>query len=97
MKKIMFVILVTLVVGSVYSQKKEIPAELVNRSWSKIFTTPPSTHTLIFYSDSTFSYTNPENDISASAKCQFDGNIVTFPWSVVLMKVCINLLLAEMN
>ena len=64
---------------NVYPQKKGIPAELLNRNWNRTVTTPPTIYTLIFNSDSTFSFTNPANNASFSLKCQFDDDVITFP------------------
>jgi hypothetical protein len=80
MKNLVFTLfLVVTFISNVQSQTKEIPNGLINGTWSRTVTTPPTTYTLFFSADSTFSFTNPANDASFSHKCQFNGDVITFP------------------
>ena len=79
MKNILTLIFVALLVSSAYSQKKGIPANLVDRTWGKTSTNPPASFTLLFKSDSTFIFGSTMNTSSAPLGYRYDKGVITFP------------------
>jgi hypothetical protein len=79
MKNILALIFVALLVSSAYPQKKGIPANLLNRTWSKTSTNPPATYTLLFKRDSTFMFGSTMNTSSSPLSYRYDKGVVTFP------------------
>jgi hypothetical protein len=79
MKNILALIFVALLVSSAYSQKKGIPANLLNRTWTKISTNPPATYTLLFKRDSTFIFGSTMNTSSAPIRYLYGNGVLTFP------------------
>ena len=65
--------------GSVCSQTKGIPPELLNRKWTRTVVSPPTTYIFIFKSDSTFTFTNPENSVTLSNSLIYKNVEITFP------------------
>jgi hypothetical protein len=80
MKSLIFTLLFTLtILGAVQSQTQDPIDKLFNRNWNKTVTTPPTTYTLIFRSDTTCIFINPANEMSIKAKFKLEANVVTFP------------------
>jgi len=79
MKSALILIITIFLVSCAYSQKKEIPSGLLNRTWNKVITNPPATVTLFFRSDSTFVVTNPGHGVPPVLAYNADDSIITFP------------------
>jgi hypothetical protein len=81
MKNILTFVFVALLVSSAYSQRKGIPANLLDRTWSKTSTDPPVTFTLLFQRDSTFIFGSTMDANSAPIRYRCDNGVITFPAS----------------
>jgi hypothetical protein len=74
---LLFVLGVT--ANSIYSQTKGIPAELADRTWKRTVETPPAVYSFVFKNDSSFTFTNPANDVLITLKFKLENDVITFP------------------
>ncbi|MGD0338888.1 MAG: hypothetical protein ABSB78_08875 [Bacteroidota bacterium] len=81
MKNILTLIFVALLVSGACSHEKGVPANLLDRTWSKTSTNPPATFTLIFKRDSTFIFGSTMNPSSDPIRYRCDNEVLTFPAS----------------
>jgi hypothetical protein len=80
-KNILTFIFVALLISSAYSQKKGIPANLLDRTWSKTSTNPSATYTLLFRRDSTFIFGSTMSASSDPIKYRCEDGVLIFPAS----------------
>lgn len=80
MKNLVFTLLFSLLlINSVQSQTQGATDKLFDRNWNRTVTTPSTTYTFRFKSDTTCTFINPANQMSITAKFRLAGNTITFP------------------
>ncbi len=82
MKVMVSLLCMILFLNNSFAQKKNLPEELVNRSWSKTVTIQNGQeiqYKIYFKPDSTFRLTNQTTNFTVTQKLQFENNHVTFP------------------